>query len=81
MKVRLLKKLRKEAREKYTLEVHRINDTVDYRIMMNTDKKSSVMYHSSYINHAIEIRNKLRNNDILKNVGILRYKHFMKRYK
>jgi hypothetical protein len=82
MKARLLKKLRKEAKKKYTLEVHHINDRmVDYCVVMNVGKTSSTMFHYNYIDDAIKTRNKLRRNDIIRNVGIIRYKHFMKRFK
>ena len=83
MKTRLLKKLRTQAKKKYMLEVNQINDKlVNYRVIMNdTNSSSKVLYQYDHINQAITMRNKLRRNDIMKNLEIIRYHRVLKKFK
>jgi hypothetical protein len=82
MKTRLLKRLRSQAKKKYTLEPYIVNDKlVDYRIMMNDKKDTKILFHHPYLDEAIAIRNSLRRNDIIQNIGIIRYHQTVKKYK
>ena len=82
MKAQLLKKLRSKAKKKYVIEPHPINDrTVDYRIMLNENKESKILFHYRDLSHAIAVRNKLRKEDVILNLNIIRYQRFKKKYK
>ena len=82
MKVRLLKKLREQAKQKYTIEPYPINEKlIDYRIMLNENGESKTLFHYHDLGKAIVDRNKLRRKDIEMNLGIIRYQRFKKMYK